>query len=131
VPVPRKKAVLATFAKELGLSTLVRNLLFVLIDHRRITQIGEIRVAFEDMVDEHLGFVRGEVQSAEPLDKSQLDALQTELDAISGKRVKMKTSVDPSLLGGVVARLGSTVYDGSIRGQLDDMRRKLSSESAQ
>jgi F-type H+-transporting ATPase subunit delta len=130
VTAARKTAVMDKLMDGMGLSHVLRNFLAVVIDHRRITHLSEIRASFEAIVDEHLGVVRAEVTSAEPLDEDQARALQTALNELSGKLVKMKTSVDPGLLGGVVARIGSTVYDGSVRGQLDGMRRKLSSEPA-
>lgn len=126
----RKKAVLGNLAKQTGADTLILNFLYVLIDHKRIGQLSEIRAAFETLLDEHLGFVRADVRSAAPLDDGQRRAIETELMEKSGKQIRMQTSVDPELLGGVVARIGSTVYDGSLRGQLEAMRRKLTSESA-
>lgn len=130
VPGSRKKAVLEQLAARTGASPLIVNFLKVLVDHKRLTILSGIREAFELLLDEHLGFVRVDVASAAPLDDEQHKQLATELMQISGKQVRMHTTVDPDLLGGVVARLGSTVYDGSIRGQLEAMRRTLTSESA-
>ncbi len=127
----RKRAVFGKFAEELGVSTTIRNFLFVLLDHRRIAHLAEIRSAFEGLIDEHLGVARADVTSSEPLDQKQTLKLQSDLNQLSGKQVKMKFTVDPSLLGGIMARIGSTLYDGSIRGQLEGMRRRLTSESAE
>jgi F-type H+-transporting ATPase subunit delta len=107
----------------------LRNFLSVLLDHHRMTSLSQVRAAFEAIVDKHSGVVRAEVISAEPLNEAQAQQLQTALNRLSGKIVKMRTSVDSGLIGGVVARIGSTVYDGSVRGQLEGMRRKLSSEA--
>jgi F-type H+-transporting ATPase subunit delta len=126
----RKRAVMEKLLAELGVSDIVRNLLFGLVDHRRITHLSEVRAGFEALVDRHSGVVPAEVISAEPLSEAQNQALQATLNQLSGKHVRMNTSVDSALLGGVVARIGSTVYDGSVRGQLESMRRRLSSESA-
>ena len=126
----RKIAVLNKLSAELGVSHVMANFLSVLLDHQRITYLSQVRASFEAIVDRNSGVVRAEITSAQPLDDAQSQALQTALNQLSGKLVKMKTSVDPSLIGGVVARIGSTVYDGSVRGQLDGLRRKLSSESA-
>jgi F-type H+-transporting ATPase subunit delta len=126
----RKRAVMEKLLGELGVSDIVRNLLFVLVDHRRITHLSEVRAGFEALVDQHSGVAPAEVISAEPLNEAQTQALQMALNQLSGMQVRMNTSVDSALLGGVVARIGSTVYDGSVRGQLEGMRRKLSSESA-
>jgi F-type H+-transporting ATPase subunit delta len=130
VTVARKRAVMEKLMGEIGVSPIVRNLLFVLLDHQRITHLSEVRASFEAMVDQHSGVVPAEVISAEPLTEAQARELQSALNQLSGKNVRMNTSVDSGLLGGVVARIGSTVYDGSVRGQLEGMRRKLSSESA-
>ena len=131
VPTSRKRAVVGRLADTLGLSQVVRNFLFVIIDHQRIAQLSEMREAFERLIDEHLGFVRADVASAEPLDASENAALQAELSRLTGKQIRPHFSVDPSLLGGVVARVGSTVYDGSVRGQMEVMRRQFTKEAAE
>src|SRR5208337_810031 len=103
----------------------IRNFTYVLIDHRRIAIIGEIREAFELHVDERLGFARAEVTSAAPLDHRVSANLEAELSRLTGKRMRLRFDVDPALLGGVVARIGSTVYDGSVRGGLRQLGRTL------
>jgi F-type H+-transporting ATPase subunit delta len=129
VTTARKLAVMDKLIGELGVSHILRNFLSVLLDHHRMTSLSQVRAAFEAIVDKHSGVVRAEVISAEPLNEAQAQQLQTALNRLSGKIVKMRTSVDSGLIGGVVARIGSTVYDGSVRGQLEGMRRKLSSEA--
>ena len=129
VPNSRKRAVIAKLAPELGLDTKVLNFCYVLIDHRRIGQIAEIREAYQNALDERLGFLRAGVTSAQDLSDPQRNALQAELGKLTGKQIRMEYSVDPALIGGVVARIGSTVYDGSVRGQLDALRHRLVTES--
>jgi len=125
----RKRAVIAKLLSETaGGSPLIRNFAYVLIDHRRITIIGEIREAFELQIDERLGFARAEVTSAAPLEKSVGAGLESELSRLTGKRMRLRFDVDPALLGGVVARIGSTVYDGSVRGELRQLARKLTGQ---
>jgi F-type H+-transporting ATPase subunit delta len=122
----RKRAVIAKLLSEsAGGSPLIRNFAYVLIDHRRITIIGEIREAFELQVDERLGFARAEVTSAAPLEQSVGAGLESELSRLTGKRMRLRFEVDPELLGGVMARIGSTVYDGSVRGELRQLAKKL------
>lgn len=128
VPASRKRAVIGSFAASLGIAAKVRNFLFVLIDHRRFDRLSEVREAYEAALDERLGFVRADISSAMPLTEDQRIALQSELVKLAGKKVRMEYSVDPALIGGVLARIGSTIYDGSVRGQLDSLRRRLSSE---
>lgn len=125
----KKRAVIQKFSNELGLAPKVRNFLFVVIDHRRMEQLAPIREAFEVAIDEAMGFVRADVTSAQPLSDSQRGALEAELNKLTGKRVRMQFSTDESLIGGAVARIGSTVYDGSVRGQLDSLRRRLATAS--
>ena len=131
IPTSRKRAVIGKFAETLGLSQVVRNFLFVILDHHRIAQLSEMREAFERLIDEHLGFVRADVTSAEPLEQSQNVALRGELARLTGKQIRPHFSVDPTLLGGIVARVGSTVYDGSVRGQMEAMRRQFTKEAAE
>ncbi len=129
VPASRKKAVIARLGRDLGLSRVGQNFLFVLIDHRRIDSLTEIIQLFDQTVDERLGFARAEVVSARELSGPQRAALESELARLAGKRIRMRVSVDKALIGGVVARIGSTVYDGSVRGRLQSMERRLTAES--
>jgi F-type H+-transporting ATPase subunit delta len=121
----RKRAVMADLLGKIGSSPLIRNFVFVVIDHRRIGVIGDIREAFELQLDERLGFVRAEVSSAAPLNEQLGAGLESELSKLTGKRMRLRFDVDPALLGGVVARIGSTVYDGSVRGELRELGRRL------
>ncbi|HLK65555.1 MAG TPA: ATP synthase F1 subunit delta [Bryobacteraceae bacterium] len=128
VPIGRKKAVVGRFADLLAISRLMRNFLFVLIDHRRIASLSEIIQSFEEIVDERMGYARVAIASARELTEPQRAALNTRLEQITGKRIRMRFTVDESLIGGVVARIGSTVYDGSLRGQLASLEQRLSTE---
>jgi F-type H+-transporting ATPase subunit delta len=124
----RKRAVMGDLLARLGGSPLIRNFVYVVIDHRRIGIIGDIREAFELQLDERLGFVRAEVSSAAPLDAPLSAGLESELSKLTGKRMRLRFDVDPDLLGGIVARIGSRVYDGSIRGELRELGRKLAGQ---
>jgi F-type H+-transporting ATPase subunit delta len=124
----RKRAVMAKLIEEAGGSKLIRNFTYVLIDHRRIAVIGEIREAFELHLDERMGFAHAEVTSAAPLDQGVGASLESELSRLTGKRMRLRFEVDPALLGGVVARIGSTVYDGSVRGELRQLAKKLAGQ---
>ena len=129
VPPSRKRAVAGRISDILKLSPVSRNFIFVLIDHRRITLLPQILHAFELIVDERLGFARAEVSAPMQLSESQNAAIQAQLEHLTGKRIRMRVAVDPSLIGGVMARIGSTVYDGSVRGQLQSLGQRLSTES--
>lgn len=126
VPVIRKRSVLKDIAQRLGASRVVRNFILVLSDHRRIAALAQVVDAVETIFDERMGFVRAEVKSAYDLPSAQQNELASQLSAIAGRQIRMRFSVDPELIGGVMAKIGSRVYDGSVRGQLADMRRRLS-----
>jgi F-type H+-transporting ATPase subunit delta len=125
VPPGRKRAIVQRVLKPLGLDAQARNFLYVVIDHRRVADLPAIVDAFEALLDERLGFVRADVLSARDLDAAQQAGLATEISRMTGRKAKLKFSIDPALIAGVVARIGSTVYDGSVRGQLDTLRLKL------
>ena len=129
VPPSRKRAVVGRLADTLKLSRVTRNFLFVLIDHRRIASLADIVQSFETVADERLGFARADVTSAREIAEPQRKQLNAQLERLSGKRIRARYSVDDSLIGGVVARIGSTVYDGSVRGQLNNLGKRLSTES--
>ena len=121
----RKRAVIAKFGDIVPYSRLVRNFLYVLVDRRRISSIAEIAEAFETTLDERLGILRAEVRAASHLTDAQQAAMTQTLSRMTGKQVRCEFSTDPALLGGAVARIGSTVYDGSVRGQLEALRERL------
>ena len=121
----RKRAVIGRLVDIMGAARQIRNFLFVTVDHRRIQQLTEIREAFQLLLDDRLGFVHAEISSAQSLGDSERNRLEAQLTRLAGKNVQPRYSVDSALVGGVIARVGSTVYDGSVRGQLDALRRKL------
>jgi F-type H+-transporting ATPase subunit delta len=121
----RKRAVMARLVAPMNVSKTVQNFLFVVIDHRRVTDLPAIVEAYEVLLDERLGFVRADVASAHALNDSQKANLEAELSRISGKKAKVAFATDSALIGGVVARVGGKVYDGSVRGQLERLRLKL------
>ncbi len=125
VSLPRKRAVIEKLAAALQLPRTIRNFLFVLSDKRRVTLLNEVTKQFDILLDERLGFVRAEVRSAGELDGAERQNIERELSRVTNKQVRTLFTVDPELIGGVVARVGSTVYDGSVRGQLAQMARRF------
>jgi len=121
----RKHAVMKKLLEPMGLPEKVRNFVYVVIDHRRAGEFSSIVDGFEQLLDERMGLVAAEVRSAKELTDSQRQAIEAQVSRLAGKKAKLKFSTDPALIGGVVARVGSTVYDGSVRGQLDRLRTKL------
>ncbi|MEO5922685.1 MAG: ATP synthase F1 subunit delta [Bryobacteraceae bacterium] len=121
----RKRAVVQRILQPLGLPDKVTNFVNVLIDHRRVKDLKHIVDAFEQLLDERLGYIGAVVRSAKELTGAQQASIETQVSRVSGKKAKVKFITDSSMIGGVVARVGSTVYDGSVRGQLERLRTKL------
>lgn len=120
-----REKVLRAVLQRLGASQIVVNFTRLLLDRERMAVVPEISRALDDMIDARAGRVAAEVRSAVPLDAGQRERLTQALEQLSGKKVEMKIDTDPSLLGGVVAKLGDTVYDGSLRTQLERMKQTL------
>lgn len=108
-----------------GLLPLVANLLKLLTDRNRFGALPFITRQYRDLVDGRLGRVRGRVTSAARLGDAQVAALKKQLEALTQRSVVLETKVDPALLGGVVAQVGSHQYDGSLKSQLLDLGRSL------
>ena len=121
----RKRAVVARLVERAGISRLVRNFICVLIDHRRIAILPEIRQAFHELVNERLGLVEVRIEVARELSQEQRAKVEQRLTRISDRKVRPKFATDEQLIGGMVARIGSKIYDGSVRGQLQALRRRL------
>jgi len=123
----QKRAVLDAIVAREGFSPVVRNFLAVLIDHRRIHFLGAIVKQFELELDRRLGFVEAQIASARDLSESERRALERKVEKLTGKKVRGRYSRDTSLLGGALVRVGSTIYDGSVIGQLERIREQLKS----
>ncbi|HET7753325.1 MAG TPA: ATP synthase F1 subunit delta [Anaeromyxobacteraceae bacterium] len=121
----QRRAIAAKLAAALKLDEAPANLLALLADRNRLSELGGIADAFGRMADEKLGRIRAHVTSAVPLDAATADRLSAKLAQAARAEVLLDHSVDPSLIGGVVAQVGNLVYDGSIRTQLEDLRRTL------
>jgi F-type H+-transporting ATPase subunit delta len=121
-----KGKVVWRLAESLGMNKLVRNFVHLVVRNRRANLLPQILSSFEKVLDERAGMAKVEVASALPLTDPARAGLESQLARYTGKRVRCNYSVDPSLIGGVVARIGSRVYDGSVRGQLEILRRRLS-----
>jgi F-type H+-transporting ATPase subunit delta len=126
IPAEQKRAVLDAIIKREGVSRQVRNFVAVLMDHRRISFLAAIVKQFELELDARMGFVEAQITSARELGDAECGVLETQLQAMVGKKVRARYSRDTSLLGGAVVRVGSTIYDGSVEGQLERIREALS-----
>jgi len=125
IAIARKRLIIKEIAGKLGLARTVTNFVLVLSDHGRGGSLGQMVDAFESLLDERLGYVRAEVRSASELNQDQQAALSGELSKLAGAPVKLRFQIDSELIGGVTAKIGSRVYDGSVRGQLAEMRKRL------
>ena len=121
----RKAAVLSKLADELGLHRLIRNFLQVLVRHRRIHELRGIHQSFALIVDERLGWIPAEIVSAKELTAAQREQIERALGTKLGKFIRAHYKVDPGLLGGIRADVGSREYDASLRGKLESMRQRL------
>jgi F-type H+-transporting ATPase subunit delta len=123
----QKRAVLDAIVARQGISKPVRNFVAVLIDHRRINFLGPIVKQFEQELNRRLGFTEAEITSARELDQSDRRTLESRMETVTGKKVRARYSRDESLLGGAVIKVGSTIYDGSVKGQLERIKQTISS----
>lgn len=128
VPVPRKRAVVEALLSRAGdLLSPIAKLLLLLADRDRLVLLPELADAYRNRLMDHQNVVRAEVVTAEALPEDRVAALETGLARATGRQVQLKTRVNPEIIGGAVARIGSTVYDGSITRQLEKMREALMS----
>jgi F-type H+-transporting ATPase subunit delta len=123
-----KQAVLTKLADKLELSETVRNFIYVLVDHRRTDQLEEIRRAIESEMNDREGIVEAEVTSARELSESEKEEMVGAIEKLTQRRVEAKFAWDARLVGGAVVKIGSTIYDGSVREQLARLRGALASE---
>ncbi len=123
-PAVRRK-LLESIISSAGFHPMVANLLRLLDDRRRIADLPSIAAVYGELVDESAGRLRAEIVTAVPLAKEQTERIQAALSAATHKTVDVESRQDPALLGGVVAHVGNVVYDGSLRSQLERMRREL------
>jgi F-type H+-transporting ATPase subunit delta len=120
-----KKAVAETLAKNARLSDLAQRFLMVLVEHGRIGALKAIAVDLAEMRDRAAGIVPAEATFAVPPGADQEQAMLQALEKMTGSRVRLSVKVDPELLGGVTARVGSRIYDGSLRTRLQSLHRRL------
>lgn len=127
VPADQKRKLLDAIVQREGILRPVRNLIAVLIDHRRLSFLPRILEHLEKEVDERLGFAEAQISSARDLDAPEKRLLEAQIEKTTGKKVRASYGLDPSLLGGAVVRIGSTIYDGSVKGQLERIKEAISS----
>ena len=127
-PVAERRRVLAEIARRVGASPSVKNFFAYLIDQRRLVDFDSIQREYERLADEDAGRTVAEIVSASPLDDDQREDLRRALSAHTGRDVALDVAVDPSLLGGLIASVGTLMFDGSLRTQLNQLRTSLTKE---
>jgi F-type H+-transporting ATPase subunit delta len=125
VPVPRKRAAVADILAQAKFTPIVTKLITLLADRDRLVLATDLLAAYRDRLLDHRGVVRAEVTTATALDAGRTQAIQNGLAALTGRKVLLVTKIDPSIIGGLIARVGSTVYDGSVTRQLEKMKDRL------
>ena len=127
VPADQKRKLLDVIAQRDGIDRQVRNLVAVLIDNRRLPFLTRIIEQLEKELDTRLGFAEAQISSARELGDTEKRNLEAQIAKTTGKKVRASYGLDPSLLGGAVVRIGSTIYDGSVKGQLEKIKEAISS----
>jgi len=120
-----KDALLTTLAGKAGLSDLARRFLGVLVDNGRVAALPDIAAAFGELKDAALGIVPAEATVAVRLTEGEVTGLRSALEKMTGHQVRLSVTVDPEVLGGARTRIGSRVYDGTLRSRLETLRRRL------
>ena len=127
VPSEQKRALLDAIVTRAGTIRPIRNFFAILIDHGRIAMVAQIARQFETVLNTQLGFVEADVTSSRQLSDVEKRDLEAQLASITGKKVRAKYDTNSELLGGALVRVGSTIYDGSVRGQLQRLKEQLAS----
>lgn len=125
VPFDNKKNILETLLARTRPAKTTANFLRVLQRNHRLSDLPAINERFNQVLEERAGLVTAEVTTAQPLAADQQTALQAKLQLMTGKRVNLNFKIDPEIIGGVVTRIGSTVYDGSVKNQLQHLKEKM------
>lgn len=126
IPADQKRRVLDVIAERDSISKQVKNLVAVLIDHRRIHFFESIIAQVEKELDARLGFAEAQITSSRDLVDAEKREVEAQVGKLTGKKVKAHYKQDASLLGGAVVRIGSTIYDGSVKGQLERLKEAIS-----
>lgn len=125
VPVPRKRGAVADLTARAGITPVLAKLLVLLAERDRLVLLPDLLASYRDRVLDHANVVRAEITTATPLAGDRVEALEQRLAGVAGRRVTLAARVDPSIIGGIVTRIGSMVYDGSVTRQLEKIRSRL------
>jgi F-type H+-transporting ATPase subunit delta len=121
----KKQKVLGELIARSRVRELTANFLQVLLRNQRLTELSEINKKFAHILDERAGVVAAQVTTARPIPGNTQVLLERELGALVGRKIRFTFVIDEQLIGGMIAQIGSTIYDGSVRNQLQEMRQTL------
>jgi F-type H+-transporting ATPase subunit delta len=127
IPAEQKRALLDAIVARGGYSRPVRNFVAVLMDHRRIKFLDAIVTEFAHELNRRMGFIEAQITSARELGEPERSALEAQVAKLTGHKVRARYAEDRSILGGAIVKIGSTIYDGSVKGQLEMIREAISS----
>jgi F-type H+-transporting ATPase subunit delta len=127
IPAEQKRALLDAIVTRGSFSRPVRNFVAVLMDHGRIKFLDAIVTEFAHELNRRMGFVEAEITSSRELGEPERKALEAQVAKLTGQKVRARYAEDQSILGGAIVRIGSTIYDGSVKGQLEKIREAISS----
>jgi F-type H+-transporting ATPase subunit delta len=125
IPASKKRAVAQALLHHAAMDSPAAKLILLLAEKDRVMLLPDVAKAYRERLMEHLKIVRGEVTTAMALTDDKLRAIEQALAKATGRKVVLEAKVDPTIIGGVVTRLGSTVYDGSVTTQLEKMKQAL------
>jgi F-type H+-transporting ATPase subunit delta len=128
VPREAKHRVIEKITVRMGADKIIRNFLYLIADHQRTHMLPEIFAAFQEVIRQRQGIAEAEIATAVELSAAQKKRFAQALERITGKKIEARFLLDAKLLGGVVARVGDTIYDGSVRNSLNEMRARLAAE---
>ncbi len=124
----KKQAILKKLAAQLGAGKTMQNFLMVLADNRRAQLLPQIREAYDEQLNLRMGVAEAEVTSARELTAAEKEKLVAALGKMTGKQMQARYAQDANLIGGTIVRVGSTIYNSSVRDQLKRMREKLAAD---
>jgi F-type H+-transporting ATPase subunit delta len=125
IALDKKRAVLNQLIVRTKPRSTTANFLKVLLQNQRLTELGEINLKFAAILDERAGMVAATVTTARSVPENAQESLHAKLQSLTGKKVRIDFVTDPELIGGLVTRIGSTVYDGSVRNHLQMIKEKM------
>jgi F-type H+-transporting ATPase subunit delta len=125
IPYEQKRKVLNALITRSNVRPITANFLQVLLQNHRLAELGEVNKRFAQVLDERSGVVSAQVTTAHPVPQAAQDALKAKLTALTGKNVRLSFTTDEEIIGGIVTHIGSTIYDGSVRNQLQQVKERM------